>query len=296
MSVPGRFRHFLAIDWSGAAGQRQHGIAAALCDAKGGPPRPVMPGHVWSREEITSFLATSLPPDTLVGLDLGISLPLVDCGAFFPGWAATPPDAKSLWALVEDLCQTDPHLTCASFIDHPVLSRYFRRHGGREGDRFLLPEADDRRGRFRVTEHVQAQQGCKPTSNFNLVGAAQVGKSSLTGMRVLHRLNRDIPVWPMDKVPPTGPVIVEIYTGLAAIEAGRSGARTKMRDYTSLNAALSALGSPELPQSGAIHDHASDALLGAAWLRNVADQPCRWAPRKLTESIAKTEGWTFGAV
>ena len=30
--------------------------------------------------------------------------------------------------------------------------------------------------------------GCKPYSNFNLVGAAQVGKSSLSGMRMLHRL------------------------------------------------------------------------------------------------------------
>ena len=52
------------------------------------------------------------------------------------------------------------------------------------------------RGRFRVTEIEQARMGCKPYSNFNLVGAAQVGKSSLTGMRVLHALSGAVPVWP----------------------------------------------------------------------------------------------------
>ena len=288
---PGRFRHFAAIDWSGAAGERQRGIALALCDAEGGPPRLVRPGRIWSREEILGWLRCDLPTDTLVGLDLGISLPFGDRGAFFPGWEASPPDARSLWALVDDLCAQEPHLAAGHFVDHPAASRHFRRHGGREGDLF-----GGGRGRLRITEHAQQAAGCKPYSNFNLVGAAQVGKSSLTGMRVLHRLGGILPVWPVDPLPEAGSVIVEIYTALAAIEAGRSAQKSKMRTRADLNAALAALGSPTFHGRIAMSDHAADALLTAAWLRIAAPRPELWHPKSMTDEIARTEGWTFGAV
>ena len=136
--------------------------------------------------------------------------------------------------------------------------------------------------------------GCKPYSNFNLVGAAQVGKSSLTGMRMLHALRGVVPVWPIDPLPESGPVIVEIYTTLAAIAAGRSAARAKIRSYGELNAALHHLGSNTVAGSGPIDDHASDALITAAWLRKVAHDPLLWSPGAMTGEIARTEGWTFG--
>jgi hypothetical protein len=291
----GRFRHFAAIDWSGAAGERHSGIALAICEAGGGAPHLVQTGHRWSRGEILRWLLDEMPEDTLVGLDLGISLPFADCGAFFPGWAGSPTDAKALWALVDVLCESDPHLSAASFVDHAETARYFRRHGGREGALFHAPGAADRRGRFRVTERAQAALGCKPYSNFNLVGAAQVGKSSLTGMRVLHRLEGRLPVWPVDPLPETGSVLVEIYTTIAAMAAGRSAARSKMRRYAELNAALTALGSPPVAGAGPIDDHSADALLTSAWLRAHAYRPELWSPAALTPAIARTEGWTFGA-
>jgi hypothetical protein len=170
-----RFAHFAAIDWSGAAGERHKGIALAVCHAYGEAPELVRPSHRWSRGEVLDWLLEEMPDNTLVGLDLGISLPFADCGAFFPGWAVSPPDAKALWALVDEICRGDPHLAASSFVDHIEASHYFRRHGRREGARFHAPEAADRRGRFRVTERAQARMGCKPYSNFNLVGAAQVG-------------------------------------------------------------------------------------------------------------------------
>ena len=138
--------------------------------------------------------------------------------------------------------------------------------------------------------------GCKPYSNFNLVGAAQVGKSSLTGMRMLHRLRGHLPVWPIDPLPETGSVAVEIYTSLAAREAGRSAARAKMRTFEDLNRALDTLESPPVAGEGPIDDHSSDALLTAAWLRMVAQDTRRWNPPALTPAIARTEGWTFGAL
>ena len=290
-----RFAHFAAIDWSGAAGERQRGIAVAICDADGGTPELVRPGHRWSRLEVLHWLAEMLPADTLVGLDLGIALPFADQGAYFPGWAESPADARSLWALVDAICEGDPHLAASAFVDHPFASRYFRRHGGREGERFHFAGVAHRRGRFRITELAQGERlGCKPCSNFNLVGAAQVGKASLTGMRVLHRLRGQVPVWPIDPLPERGSVIVEIYTAIAAIAAQRTAGTAKMRSAGALNAALATLGCPPIPASGAVDDHQTDALLTAAWLRHQAARPEQWNPQGLTPDLARTEGWTFG--
>jgi hypothetical protein len=289
------FAHFAAIDWSGAVGERHKGIAVAICDAGTDAPRMVQPGHRWSRAEVLHWLSEEMPEGTLAGLDLGASLPFADCGAFFPGWDESPPDARTLWALVEDICREDPHLAASSFVDHEHASRYFRRHGGREGTLFHAKDALHRQGRFRVTEQAQAAMGCKPYSNFNLVGAAQVGKSSLTGMRVLHRLDGHVPIWPFDPLPPTGSLVVEIYTAIAAMAGGRTASRSKMNSYADLNDALAALGSPPVPGMGPLDDHSADALLAAAWLRTAAPRGELWRPGALNPEIARTEGWTFGA-
>ena len=289
------FTHFAAIDWSGAAGERHKGIAVAICAAGRDAPQIVRPGHRWSRDEVLHWLLHEMPSGTLVGLDLGISLPFADCGAFFPGWADSPADAKALWAMVDEMCREDPHLAASSFVDHLEASRYFRRHGGREGAQFHAAGAAHRRGRFRVTELAQAAMGCKPYSNFNLVGAAQVGKSSLTGMRVLHRLAGKLPVWPVDPLAEQGSVVVEIYTAIAAMAGGRAPGRSKMNSYAELNDALAALGSAPVSGTGPIDDHSADALLTAAWLRKVAQRAELWHPAGLTSEIAQTEGWTFGA-
>ena len=288
-----RFQHFLAIDWSGAKGPRQEGIALAIADAAGGPP--VLVRHLWSRGEVLDVLCDELPPDTLVGLDLGIALPFADCGAYFPGWPESPPDAPALWALVDRIAADEPNLGANDAVAHPALRPFFR-DGIETGAQFRCDGAAHGRGRFRVTERAQAAMGCKPYSNFNLVGAAQVGKSSLTGMRMLHRLRGHLPVWPVDPLPASGSVVVEIYTSLAALEAGRSAGRAKMRTLPELNAALARLEAPPVRGEDAIDDHSSDALLAAAWLRAVAHERRRWTPPELTPEIAITEGWTFGAL
>lgn len=290
-----RFRHFAAIDWSGAAGERHKGIAVGLCMEGRAAPALVRPGHRWSRGEVLQWLLEDMPADTLVGMDLGLSLAFADTGAFFPGWAESPADARSLWALVDRLCEDDPHLAVTGFVDHVEAARHFRRHGAREGDLFATNGKRGGRGRFRRTELAQAEQGCKPYSNFNLVGAAQVGKSSLTGMRLLHRLEGRLPVWPVDPLPASGSLLVEIYTTIAAMAAGRTAARSKVRSVEELNTALAALGSDPVPGAGEIDDHSSDALLTTAWLRIAAHRPELWRPAGLTSDIARTEGWTFGA-
>ena len=290
------FGHFLAIDWSGARGERQKGIALAVAHGDGGPPVLVdQPPRGWSREEVLAILL-DLPENTLVGMDLGIALPFGDCGAFFPDWHESPADAQALWSLIDDICSADPHLECGSFLTHPEAARYFRHSKDKVGDRFHLDNAPTREGRFRTAENAQRGLGVRPVSNFNLVGAAQVGKSSLTGMRMLNRLRGAVSVWPIDPLPETGSVLVEIYTSIAAKEAGVGSNRSKIRSYEDLNFALSTWDVPPVPGKGPISDHASDALLTAAWLREVAHDQVRWKPRGLNDEIARTEGWTFGAV
>jgi hypothetical protein len=225
----------------------------------------------------------------LVGLDLSPALPFADCGAYFPGWDLSPPHAKSLWQLVDQFSGPDPHLSASSFVHHREASRYFRRQGLPLGDRF----GDERRGRLRLVEHRQREQQLSPTSCFNLVGAAQVGKSSLTGMRLLHQLDGRVPVWPFDPIPPRGPLIVEIYTSIAARAAGIRAGLSKIRDAASLDMALAALESEPHRPLAAYTDHATDAMITAAWLRMVVDDHALWNPPGL-ESVAATEGWTFG--
>lgn len=292
------FTHYAAVDWSGASGERHKGIAVAIIGAADPAPTLVRPGHVWSRIEVLHWLLDETPPDTLIGFDLGQSLAHADRGAFFPGWADSPETARDLWALVESICADEPHLGVSTFVDHPQASRYFRRHGLREGDLFGAEGMPGGRGRMRVTEHAQALAGCRPTSNFNLVGAGQVGKGSLSGMRLFHRLPGDVAVWPMDALPKAGGrVVVEIYTTLAAMAAGRSAGRSKVRNRGDLAVALAALGCEAEAGGRAdapVADHAADALMTAAWLRLNAGREEFWHPPALTPHIARTEGWTFG--
>lgn len=229
-----------------------------------------------------------MPDDTIVGLDLSPALPFHDCGGYFFGWEACPNDAKELWALVDRICEDDPHFSANSFVDHAEASRYFRRHGNRTGERFGVG-----RGRLRVVEERQRAHNLSPYSCFNLVGAAQVGKSSLTAMRVLHRLNGSVPVWPFDPLPQTGSVIVEIYTSLAAREAGLRAGRSKIHNGSALDSALATLGSDAHTPLPRYTDHATDAILTAAWLRKIAHDRVLWNPDGL-DAVAATEGWTFG--
>lgn len=287
------FSHYIAIDWSGAKGSHHKAIAMAVADADGGPPVLVQRERGWSRQELLEVLRDELPHDSFVGVDLGVSLPFADCGGFFPHWPGSPADARQLWAMIDAICAADDHLTCGSFVLHPELGEYFH-HGTRKGEHFGCDGAAHGNGRLRVTEHAQARIGLRPTSNFKLVGASQVGKSSLTGMRVLHALRGHLSVWPVDPLPQTGPVIAEIYTSMAALAAGRTAATAKIKTREELDAALVALGSPPLGGSGVIDDHSSDALLTAAWMRANAHRPELWAPAGMTREVARTEGWTFG--
>ncbi len=285
-----RFTRFAAIDWSGAKGTRHKGIAVAVCEIGDAAPVLVIPPERhWSRTAILDWLLDQATTPTLIGLDLSPSLPHADVGSYFPGWGEAPDDARSLWAFIDRIAADDPDFASCSFVGHPEASRHFRRHRAL-GD--LFPGGT---GRMRACEIAQRDsRRLSPTSCFNLVGAAQVGKSSLTGMRLLHRLDGAIPVWPFDPLPSRGAAIVEIYTSIAAIDAGRTKSSAKIRDAVGLDTALANLGAAPHAPLTRYDDHATDAILTAAWLRANADRADLWHPSALTTELARTEGWTFG--
>jgi hypothetical protein len=288
----GRFTRFVAIDWSGQAVARPKGLALAVAGPGPDAPGLQMRDRGWSRADILDWIADLAARNVpaLIGVDLSPALPFVDAGAYFPGWSDTPHDAVSLWQLVEQLCAEDDHLAGNGVVGHPEAKRHFRRHG-ECGDLFT-----GGLGRMRVCEHAQREMGLSPTSCFNLVGASQVGKSSLTGMRVLHRLRGRVPVWPFDPVPEEGPLIVEIYTTIAARTAGLRKGLSKIRDAATLDAALDGLNTRPHAPLARYDDHATDAIITAAWLRNAHLNPSLWHPSALTPEIACTEGWTFGCI
>ncbi len=68
---------------------------------------------------------------------------------------------------------------------------------------------------------------------------------------------------------------------------------SKMLSGEALDKALAKLGVAAHSQLDRYTDHATDAILTAAWLRRVAKDDTLWHPAGLS-AVRMTEGWTFG--
>jgi hypothetical protein len=282
-----RFERFAAIDWSGAKGKRHKGIAVALCELGGGAPRLVRPGHAWSRGEVADWLlATAGEAPTLYGFDFSFAPPIVARGEYLPGEPDIPSTAREFWAYVDRRCD-DEDLGAASFLEQA-----HRRH-------FYFGIADGVKAEFmhfrQCDAQLNAQGGRKTASAYDAIGAAQVAKASFSGMRLLHRLDGKVAIWPMDPLPERGSAVVEIYTRIYLRRAGLSG--TKLRSRAELNRALAGLGSAPVRLRFEPNDHQTDALATAAGMRALlANEPRALDPAGLTPDIARSEGWTFGVL
>ena len=278
------FTRFAAIDWSGAKGKRHKGIAVAVCEAGSAAPRLIHRDKPWSRTEVLDWLITTAgETPTLYGFDFSYAPPIAERGEYLPGETHVPANAKAFWAYVDRLCD-DEDLGAASFLEtHHRPHFYFGAADGVKRD-FLY---------HRACEHAfNALGGGKASTLYDAIGASQVAKASYAGMRLLHRLDGNIPVWPFDPRPADGSVIVEIYTRLFILMAGLNG--RKVRTRAGLDTALKALGSDPAKLEVDPSDHETDVLIAAAGLRRIAEDPAYWSPAALTPTLAQTEGWTFG--
>jgi hypothetical protein len=281
-----RFAAYVAIDWSGAKGKRHKGIAIA--EARGdAAPRLIRPEHAWSREQVGEWLLERAAAEpTLFGFDFSFAPPIVERGEYLPGEPDVPRTARELWAYVDGKCD-DEDLGAASFLETA-----HRRH-------FYFGIADGVKASFmhfrQCDQQLNRQGGRKTASAYDAIGAAQVAKASFSGMRLLHRLNGNIAIWPMDPLPERGSAVVEIYTRIYLRRAGMPG--TKLRSRAELNRALKGLGSPPARLRFEPNDHQTDALVTAAGMRQLAmTEPRAFDPARLTPHIAEAEGWTFGVL
>ncbi len=239
----------------------------------------------WVRDQANS--------DTLIGFDFSFAPPWIERGAYLPGLPA-PDSARAFWGWIDAACD-DVDLGAASFLE---------RH---RGSHFYLGAADGAKADFlhfrRCEARYNANGGGKPSTVYDAIGAAQVAKASFAGMRVLHHLGQHLPIWPFDPAGISGGCVVEIYTTIAARATGIRKGLSKLRDAAALDTALAVLGSsrhdpatfaPAISVTPVYDDHATDAILTAAWLRANADRADLWSPAPLNPQIARTEGWTFG--
>ena len=281
-----RFAAYVAIDWSGAKGKRHKGIAIA--EARGeAAPRLVRPGHVWSREEVAGWLLRQAAKEpTLFGFDFSFAPPLIERGEYLPGEPGVPSTAREFWAYVDRRCD-DEDLGAASFLELAHRKHfYFGIADGVKADFVRFRHCDAR---------LNAQGGRKTASAYDAIGAAQVAKASFAGMRLLHRLDGQVTIWPMDPLPDRGSAVVEIYTRIYLRRAGLSG--VKLRTRAELSRALAGLGSPPARLRFEPNDHQTDALVTAAGMRQLAlTEPRAFDPEGLTPHIAQAEGWTFGVL
>ncbi|WP_205478502.1 hypothetical protein [Sphingomonas arenae] len=281
--MTGRFTAFVAIDWSGAKGRRHKGIAIAEA-RDSGAPRLVRPGHVWSREEVADWLLhKGAREPTLFGFDFSFAPPFAERGAYLPGERNVPKSAREFWAYV-DAKAPDEDLGATSFLEQVHRRHfYFGIADGTKADFVHFRQCDAR---------LNAQGGRKTASAYDAIGAAQVAKASFSGMRLLHRIDPHIAIWPMDDLPVTGSAVVEIYTRIYLRNAGLPG--TKLRTRADLNRALAGLASPPARLRFEPNDHQTDALVTAAGMRAHSRNPDSFSPEGLTAELARTEGWTFG--
>jgi hypothetical protein len=279
------FSRFACVDWSGAKGSRHAGIALAVCgEGTDAPALIAPPGKAWSRQGVADWLLAQ-GDDLLIGFDFSFAPPLIERGCYFPG-EDVPMTAKEFWAYVERVCD-DEDLGAASLLEH------------RHRPHFYFGAADGVKADFlhwRQCEILNRKRSGKTSTVFDAIGASQVAKASFAGMRLLNLVSRQMSVWPFDTLPASGPTVVEIYTTIAARAAGVAKGRSKVRDAIGLDRALETLGSAPHTPLPRYSDHATDAIITSAWLRNAAQNHAFWTPAQLNSKIAATEGWTFGVI
>jgi hypothetical protein len=283
------FDAFIAIDWSGAA-RAYNGIAAAICRKGRTPPEVVPPpGRRWTRGEIAEWLKRRLEERKrlLIGFDFAFGFPYEDCG-YLGGQADGVDNIFALWELIEAKSGGDADFGCSRFLADPIYSPLFWTAG---------PKPQEWVERKRQTEHACAElTKTRPDTLYKLLHSKQVGKASITGMRVLRYVRscrKDcVAIWPFETLRTSA--VVEIYPTMFRKRA--TGSVAKLRSMADLNLALDVLHSDPIPKirGTRLSDHETDALISAAGMRWIASKPEVWTSPEVRSARVRREGWIFG--
>jgi hypothetical protein len=283
-----KFDEFIAIDWSGAKGPYA-GIAVGLCHAGDDAPILVEPRtRRWTRTEIAEWLTAKLQTRTrcLIGLDFAFGFPFEEhCG--YLGGTTGIDDIFGLWSMISARSLTDTDFGCTSFINHSDFAPLF-------WTRSTRPQGWMNRKRRTEVACAKAT-GTHPDTVYKMIGPKQVGKASITGIRVLHHVRSrhdSAAIWPFEPV--RASALVEIYPTLFRKRA--TNRTEKIREWKELNRALEHFRSRPLGQlpRRSPTDHETDALLSAAGLRASVRRPEVWQPPEIASPRVRREGWIFG--
>ncbi|MEM9468740.1 MAG: hypothetical protein AAF988_01105 [Pseudomonadota bacterium] len=286
------FDQFVGIDWSGAKTPvLNNSIAVSVIDRK--DSSPTFLNQKWSRSLVFDWIASFLNEDkrVLIGIDCNFGYAFDILSKQF----GKNVSCYDLWSAVEENSKELPNYFAGGFWGHNVYGQNFW-ISGKQPDGFTMPK--------RETEIACAEAGLgRPESPFKLIGAKQVGKGGLAGMRVAYHLKQKycdkIAFWPfeMDKVDQAQIVITEIYPRQFLMRAGYG--TKKIRNNDDLNTVLEKLDSKAMSLRKDVSDHASDAICSAAGLR----QLCGFSknipksisqPQGMSYTAQTAEGWIFG--
>jgi hypothetical protein len=282
------FERFVGVDWSGATGRNYSGIAVADCQVGAGAPVLIaLPGRRWRRTDFVDWMAAQAGRGErlLVGIDCAFALP----APMAAGLLGEDYTAAILWAYIDATCGDATDFFGGTFAQHERHSTHFWHSGPRPNGFAEL---------HRATEQACRTAGLgSPESPLKLVGARQVGKGGLAGMRVLHRLKQRLggrfAVWPFDPVDCADIVCIELYPRLFMKMGGHGNG--KIRTLAALNRNLAALDAmPYTDPAETLSDHETDALVAAAGLRFIAGDRAVWSPVGMDSLAIRAEGWIFG--
>lgn len=304
LSIPylsASFSHYIGIDWSGAKQPtKTFSIALARCDDHNNYP-PIATTDKLSRSDVFDQISDMVNDKqrTLIGIDCNFGY----CANVMHKQLGDSATAAHLWATVDSVNHKQPNFFAGEFWSSPQFSADFWQQGAQ-------PHWFDLNQLRRITESYAAKQGFGiPESPFKLIGAKQVGKGGLAGMRVVHQLKQrfadKVAIWPFDAehCNRANVVICEIYPRLFIRQAGWGNA--KIRSIDDLNHILSHFGCDEYDvenltnsndtDNAVISDHLTDALIASAGLRAMVRQfPSLLDHTVLPEDAVMREGWIFG--
>jgi hypothetical protein len=280
---------FVGIDWSGAKGPKQsYSVSLASCSNEQACPTPIT--SKLSRSDVYAWIAKQI--------DYGVnSLIGIDCNL---GYAHSVLEAQlgkgasylQLWSEIETLCEGEPNFFAGPVWQSSPFSDAFWTSG-------TQPDWFNLHALRRITERKAVDQGFgNPESPFKLIGAKQVGKGGLAGMRVMHKLKQvygdKVAIWPFEQhlVDSATVIISENFPRYFIRRAGFGN--QKIRNISELNAILAFYDSDGFSEMLTLNDHLSDAIIASAGMRWLFAHENPLLIRSLPPQAIQCEGWIFG--